>query len=200
MRERGLGEHRDLGRVAEIGERAVEVVGVLHEADRLGRDRQRADCFVVPGVADVQNGEALAGPDPRFVVHLGDERAHRVHDVAAFGAGGVDHLGCGAVRRQHERRAGGNVGDVVDEHDALLAEALDHEPVVDDLVVAVHGRLERPHHPGERLDRHLDPGAEAPRLGEEHGLHGSAGVGSHRRERSSAQISSGLRRRSVPAP
>ena len=179
MRERGLGEHRDLRPVAEIGERGVEVVGALDEADRVGRDRERADRFVVAGVPDVEHGEALAGPDLRFVVHLGDERADRVHDVAAFGAGLGDHFGRRSVRRQHQRRAGRHLGNVVDEHDALLAEALDHEPVVDDLVVAVHGRLERPHHPGERLDRHLDPGAEAARLGQQHGLHGSAGGRSH---------------------
>ena len=40
-------------------------------------------------------------------------------------------------------------------------EPLDDELVVDDLVVAVHGRLEGPHHPRQRLDRHLDAGAEA---------------------------------------
>ena len=49
-------------------------------------------------------------------------------------------------------------------------EALDDELVVDDLVVAVHGRLEGPHHPGQRLDRHLHAGAEAPRLGEQHAV------------------------------
>ena len=49
-----------------------------------------------------------------------------------------------------------------------LAEPVDDEPVVDDLVVAVHGRLEDAHHPREGLDRHLDPGAEAAGLGEQH--------------------------------
>ena len=37
---------------------------------------------------------------------------------------------------------GGHVGDVVDEHHAEVAEAVDDELVVDDLVVAVDGRLE----------------------------------------------------------
>ena len=40
-------------------------------------------------------------------------------------------------------------------------EAVDDQLVVDDLVVAVHGRLEDPHHPRQRLDRHLHAGAEA---------------------------------------
>ena len=34
-------------------------------------------------------------------------------------------------------------------------------------MVAVHGRLEDPHHPGQGLDRLLDAGAEAPGLGEQ---------------------------------
>ena len=61
---------------------------------------------------------------------------------------------------------GGHVGHVVDEDDALGTEALDHVPVVDDLVVAVHRRLEDPHHPGQGLDRLLDAGAEPPWLGQ----------------------------------
>ena len=179
MRERGLREHRDLRPVAEIGDGGVEVFGPLDEADRVGRDRERADRFVVAGVADVEDREPLAGPDLRLVVHLRDERAHRVHDVAAFRTGGLHDFGRRAVGREHERRAGRHIGDIVDEHHALLAETLDHEPVVDDLVVAVHRRLERPHHPGQRLDRHLDPRAEAAGLGEQHGLHGPAGGRSH---------------------
>ena len=63
---------------------------------------------------------------------------------------------------------GGHLGDVVDEDDAQTLEALDDELVVDDLVVAVHGRLEGPDHPRQRLDRHLHAGAEPARLGEQH--------------------------------
>ncbi len=66
----------------------------------------------------------------------------------------------------------GTEDDVVDEDHALIAETIDDEPVVHDLVVAVHRRLESPHHPGERLDGHLDAGAESARLGEQHLLHG----------------------------
>ena len=70
-----------------------------------------------------------------------------------------------------------DVVDVVDEDHAQVLEPLDDEPVVDDLVVAVDGRLEEPHHPRQRLDRHLDPGTEAPRLGEEHLLRRPRGQG-----------------------
>ena len=123
------------------------------------------DRLLVAGVADVEDGIALAAAHLHLVVHLGDQRADRVHDHAVAGAGGVHHRGGRAVRAQHERRALGDVGDVVDEDHALGAEALDHVPVVHDLVVAVDGRLEDPHHPGQGLDRLFDPGAEASGLG-----------------------------------
>ncbi len=55
----------------------------------------------------------------------------------------------------------GNLVDVVDEDDPELHEPVDDQLVVDDLVVAVDGRLEGPHHPAQRLDRHLDPGTES---------------------------------------
>jgi hypothetical protein len=71
------------------------------------------------------------------------------------------------VGGEHDRAAGWHVVDVVDEHHSLTLEALDHDPVVDDLVVAVHRRVERVHHPGEGLDRHLDAGTEPSRLGEQ---------------------------------
>ena len=115
---------------------------------------------------------ALAGAHLDLVVHLGDERAHRVDDEAAGGARRLDDLGRGAVRRQHDRRARRHLGDVVDEHHAEVLEALDDQLVVDDLVVAVHGRLEGPHHPRQRLDRHLDAGAEAAGRGEQHPVDG----------------------------
>ena len=74
----------------------------------------------------------------------------------------LDDLGRRPVGGQHDRAAGWHKSDVVDENDPELAEAVDHDLVVDDLVVAVNGRFEDPHHPGERLDRHLHPGTEPP--------------------------------------
>ena len=103
-----------------------------------------------------------------LVMHFGDERTYGVDDEPIVVPSGADDLGRRAVRGQHERRARGHVVDVVHEHDAELAEAVDDEPVVHDLVVAVHGRLEHPHHPCERLDRHLHAGAKAARFGEQY--------------------------------
>ena len=140
---------------------------MLDQPDRLGRDRERADRFVVAGVADVEDREALAGPHLGLVVDLGDERAHRVHHETALRRGRrATTSGAEPWAESMSGAPARHFVDVVDEDHALLAEPLDDEPVVDDLVVAVHGRLERAHHPRERLDRHLDAGAEAPRLGE----------------------------------
>ena len=111
-------------------------------------------------------------PHLRLVVDLGHERADRVDDEPVVLAGRGHDLGRRAVGREHERRARRDVVDVVDEDHAEAAEPVDHEAVVDDLVVAVDGRLEDPDHPRERLDRHLDPGTEAARLGEQHAFDG----------------------------
>ena len=149
------------GRAATSSTRLDAVIDVR-------RHGHRADRLLVALVADVDDAVALAGAHLDLVVDLRDERAHRVDDVAAPLAGRGDDLGRRAVGRQHDRRARRDVGDVVDEHHALGLEALDDQAVVDDLVVAVHGRLERADHPRQRLDGHLDAGAEAPRLGQEH--------------------------------
>ncbi len=122
-------------------------------------------------VADVQHGVALAGPDPELVVDLGHQRADRVDHDPTVGPGRRHHLGGRAVGREHERSSGGHVLHVVDEHDPLGPELVDHVPVVDDLVVAVDGGLEDPHHPGQGLDGLLHPGTEPPRFGQEHSVH-----------------------------
>src|SRR5262249_10259106 len=57
-------------------------------------------------------------------------------------------------------------------HHALFPKPVDDDPVMHDLVVAVHGRLEGSHHPGEGLDGHLHAGAEAARFGEQDLLDG----------------------------
>src|SRR5579875_3332227 len=163
-----LGEQRH-GR-AGVLER-VDVRLALDEADGARRDGHRPDGLLVAGVAHVDDGVALLRPHLELVVHLRHERAHRVHD-------GAPPLAGRAMRREHERRAGGDVGDVVDEDHPLPGELLDDEAVVDDLVVAVDGGLEDADHPGERLDRHLDAGAEAARLGEQDAvdLHAAKGT------------------------
>ena len=74
--------------------------------------------------------------------------------------------------RQHQRRARRHLGHIVHEHHALGDELVNHMPVVDDLVVAVDGRLEDPDHPGKGLDGLLPPGTEPPGFGEDHAFDG----------------------------
>ena len=172
--QRGLGEQGD--RLREGGQ-GVDLVDRLDPVDGVGRDRHRADRLLVALVADVDDLVALAGPHLHLVVDLGDERAHRVDDVAAAGPGRGHDLGGRAVGGEHDRAARRHLGDVVDEDHAEVAEAVDDELVVDDLVVAVHRRLEGPHHPGQGLDGHLHAGAEAPGGGEQHLVDGHRAAG-----------------------
>jgi hypothetical protein len=115
--------------------------------------------------------EAFAGSDLGLVVDLGDERADGIHDEAAVGLRGSHDFGRRAMGGKHERGASGHVGQVVDKDHAEVAETVDDQPVVDDLVVAVHRWLEGPHQPGEGFDRHLDAGAKAAWCGEKNQVH-----------------------------
>ncbi len=82
--------------------RARDVVGGFDAVHRVGRDRHRADGLLVALMADVDDAVSLARADADLVVHLRDERAHRIDDVAAGLACRRDDLGGGSVRREHE--------------------------------------------------------------------------------------------------
>ena len=93
---------------------------MLDQADRVGRDRERADGLVVAGVADVEDRVALAGPHLGLVVHLGDERAHRVHDEAARRSrAAATTSGAEPWADSMSGAPGGHLVDVVDEDHAL---------------------------------------------------------------------------------
>ena len=144
------------------------IVDALDQVHGVGGDGHRSDRLVVAIVADVDDVESLAGTHSCLVMDLGHERTHCIHDEAAVGLGGRHDFGRGTMRAEHQGSTNGHVGEAVDEDDAEVAEAVDDETVVDDLVVAVDGRLEHPDEPGESLDGHLDSGAESPRCGKEH--------------------------------
>ena len=163
LRQQGCG-------LGGVGQRR-HVVRPLHPPDRLGRNRHGPDRFLVALVAHVEDAEALRSAHLHLVVDLRDERADRVDHVAAGSAGSLHHLRCRTVGRQHHRTARGQLRDVVDEDHAEVLEAAHHALVVDDLVVAVDGRVEGAHHPRQCLDRHLHAGAEAARLGQQHPFH-----------------------------
>ena len=117
-------------------------------------------------MADVNDPVALASAHFHFVMDLGDQGAHRVNNVGTTLASGFENLGRRPVCRQHDRAPCRYFLDRVDEHDALGLKAINDELVVDDLVVAVDGAREGSDHPGQRLDRHLDAGAEPARFGQ----------------------------------
>ena len=71
------------------------------------------------------------------------------------------------MRREHERGTVGDLVHVVDEDHAPGPELVHDMSVVDDLVVAVHRRLEDPDHPRQGLDRLLDSGTKAPGRGQQ---------------------------------
>ena len=68
---------------------------------------------------------------------------------------------------QHHRCARRDDVDVVNEDDAERLKVVDHKLIVNDFVVAVHGRFENSRHPIERLDGFFDTRAETSR-GSEH--------------------------------
>ena len=123
-------------------------------------------------MADVEDGVALGGTDFELVVDLCHERADGIDHHSSATAGRHHHLRRRTVGREHEGCALRHLVHIVHEDDSLSGELLHHVPVVDDLVVAVDGRLEDPHHPGQGLDGLLDAGAEAAGLGQQHSIDG----------------------------
>ena len=165
MGECRLGEHGD-GSV-ELG-KSIDLVDGLDACDGMRCDGHRADGLLVTLMTDVDDVEAFSGARLHLVMHLGDEGAHRIDHVTAALAGCGNDLRCRSVRREHDRGPDRNLVDRVNEDDALFHETIDDDLVVHDLVVAVHGFVEGAHHPCERLDGHLDTGAETPRRRKQH--------------------------------
>jgi hypothetical protein len=99
------------------------------------------------------------------MVDLCDQRAASVDQNAPVFLGCSLDLGRGPMGREHQGCSGRHLAHVVDEDDALAAELVDHQSVMDDLVIAVDGGLEDTHHPRESLDRHFHARAKAAGLG-----------------------------------
>src|SRR4029077_858511 len=72
-----------------------------------------------------------------------------------------------AVCGEEQSRSLGHFCQIVDEHGPLPAKAIDDVPIVDDLVIDVDRRAVKLNRQIERVDRHVDAGAEAPRAGKE---------------------------------
>ncbi len=121
----------------------------------------------MPGMADQHDLAALGGVAAALGVDLGDQRAGGVdHREAAVGRD-LFHRAGDAVRAEDRHGAGRHLAQLVDEHGAPLAQALDDVPVVHDLVTDVDGRSELGQGPLDDLDRALHARAEAAGLRED---------------------------------
>ena len=70
--------------------------------------------------------------------------------------------------REHHRAVVRNLVELIDEHRAELAQAVDDEAVVDDLVADIDGRAEPLERDLDDLDRPIDSGTETARRGDQH--------------------------------
>ena len=118
-------------------------------------------------VADHDELVAFARQLGDLDVHLVHQRAGGVEDAEAalrrVGAHRLRH----AVGAEDQRRAGRHVVEVLDEDRALLAQVVDDVGVVHDLVAHVDRRAEALQRALDDLDRTVDAGAKAARLGED---------------------------------
>ena len=118
-------------------------------------------------MADEDDVPAIGDQPLGLAMDLGDERASRI-DIAeaAVQCGGGHRLGH-AVGREHHRPVVGHLVELVDEHRAQLAQAIDDEAVVDDLVADVDRRAVLLERELDDLDRAVDSGAESARRGDQ---------------------------------
>jgi hypothetical protein len=165
-RQRRLRHHRELVGLRDL--HALDVVDVLDQVDALAELAHRAFDLGVALVADHDEVVALLVQLGDLDVHLAHQRAGRVEDREAARLGLLAHRLAHAVSAEDERGAGRHVGQVLDEDRALGLQVVDDVGVVHDLVAHVDRRAELHQRALDDLDRAVDTGAEATRLGEQH--------------------------------
>ncbi len=166
-RQGRLGEERKIGGIGN-GEPGDIVDGFDQGHRAFGHLAEGADHLGVAGVADEDDVAAFGDQPLGLAMDLGDERAGRIDITeAAVQSGGGHGLGH-AVGREHHRPVVGNLVELVDEHRAELAQAIDDKAVVDDLVADVDRRSELLERQLDDLDRAVDAGAESARRGDQH--------------------------------
>ena len=182
----GLGEQGHPFRIP--GREVAQPPFRFHQSDGPGGFGYRPHRLIVPLVADEDDVVVAGGRLFYLVMHFGHQRAHRVDHHPRPPVGLLRHLRGGTVRGQHDRGSGRRLLRGVDKNHPRPFESFHHEPVVDDLVVAVDGGGENLHHPGQGFDGHVHPGAEAARLGQQHPLRaGPGGVRTGNRLRHTGQ-------------
>ena len=136
----------------------------------------------VPRVTDQRDLHALAVEALGLDVDLGDQRAGGVDRPQLLGRRRLSHGRGHAVGAVDEQRTLGNLGGILDEDGALGPQALDHVPVVDDLVAYVDRRAEAIERLLDDLERPVDTGTEAARAGQLDAHAGQASVPATPRE------------------
>src|SRR5437660_92863 len=117
-------------------------------------------------VADEDDGIALAGEANGLEMDFGDEGTGGVDGPQAALSRGRPDGGRHAVSAIEDVGPFRNLADVVHKHDSALTETLNNRPIVHDLVVHIQRSAEQVQGPVEALDRHIDAGAKASRIGE----------------------------------
>ncbi len=185
-RERRLGDVGQLFRITHVERRDIRF-GLDQQDLALGKLAHRADRLGVAGMADHHDLEPVLVMALGLDMHLGDQRAGRVDiDHLAPLRLGRDGLGHAVGREDHGpvRRA---FVQLLDEDGALLAQSVDDEAVVHDLVADIDRRAPFLQRHLDDLDRPVHAGAEAARRGEVEGkrglFHRASPCGAHLGER-----------------
>src|SRR5438270_699394 len=110
----------------------------------------------MPGMADEQDVASLLDQPLGLPVHLGNQRAGCIHVGQAARLGGRRHRLGHAVGREDHRPVVGDFVELVDEHRAERAQAVDDKTVVNDLVTHIDRRTEPLERELDDLDRAID--------------------------------------------
>ena len=121
--------------------------------------------FGMAGMADQDQGAAMADIALALVVHLGDQRAGGVQHRQAAVCGGLDHRLRHAMGAEHGHRAFGHFVQFLDKAGALVLQGVHHMLVVHDLMAHIDGLAILIERLLDDIDGADDPGTKAARLG-----------------------------------
>jgi hypothetical protein len=107
--ERGLSEERNRSLRINGFSSLVDVLLGLHKVNDLGCNCHRAHSLFMTSMPDVEHLETLSCPNFELMVHLGNQRAHRIDNDARMFSSLDDYFGCRTMRTQHEWRSSGNL-------------------------------------------------------------------------------------------
>ena len=161
-RQRRLGHEGEVVRI--LRHERLGVFRGLDQRHRAGRQlADRADHLGVVGMPDQQDFATALEMDRGLAVHLRHQRAGRVQREEIAGAGIRRNRFGNPMGRKHHRGVGivGDFGQFLDEDRALGLQAVDHVPVMHDLVADVDGGAIDGERPLDGIDGPHYPGAEA---------------------------------------